>query len=251
MKRVCAILAALAVCLTALSAFAEDTLSSATVSITALPALREHPDAHVLVLYFSTDDTVKAVARTIADELNAAEFELVPEIPYTEADLAYYTGGRADQEQSDGAARPALAAWPDGLERYDTLFLGYPIWHGQAPKLLYTLLEGIDVRGKTIVPFCTSASSGAGSSAKNLQALTDGAALWLEAKRIDNKSTADDIRAWVRSLNLAERENGMQMKIDGTAVTVAWEENDSVAALKELGPCPEHRKTFIGHFVSV
>lgn len=78
------------------------------------------------------------------------------------------------------------------------IFIGYPIWHGQAPKILYTLMEGVDVSGKTIVPFCTSMSSGAGSSASNLEKVTAGAA-WLKVKRIDNRSTAEQIQAWALS----------------------------------------------------
>lgn len=226
------------VCLLLLSlvgnGLAQDAVSSATVNIQALPEIGENPDARVLVMYFSTDDTVKAVAYTAADALGADIFEIVPEEPYTEADLAYYTDCRADREQQDSAARPAIAVWPESLKQYDTILLGYPIWHGQAPKILYTLLEGIDVSGKTIVPFCTSASSGAGSSAGNLQALTGGTAAWLEVKRIDNRSTAGDIRAWALSLNLAKGESQMQMRINGTPVSVAWEENDAVAALREM-----------------
>ena len=236
MNRSFAILLALILILgTALPpAVAEDAVSSATVNITALPDMKENQNAASLVIFFSTDDTVKAVAYTIADALAADVFEIVPETPYTEADLAYYTNCRADQEQNDRSARPALAVWPESLDQYDTVFIGYPIWHGQAPKILYTLLEGVDVSGKTIVPFCTSASSGAGSSARNLQALTDETAAWLDVKRIDNRSTDADIRAWALSLNLTKGEGTMQMKINGIPVAVAWENNDSVAVLREM-----------------
>lgn len=216
------------------TAAAEDAVSSATVGITAMPERAQNPDSTILVMYFSTDDTVKAVAAVVAGALDADIFEIVPEIPYTDADLAYYTNCRADREQNDRDSRPALAAWPESLDRYDTIFIGYPIWHGQAPKILYTLLEGIDAAGKTMIPFCTSASSGAGSSARNLQALTDETAVWLDVKRIDNGSTADDIRAWALSLNIEQGETNMQMYINGTPVAVAWEKNDSVSALRAL-----------------
>lgn len=200
MKKITAAIIALLVLGCALQAYAgEDAVSSATVDITALPELKENEDADVLVIYFSTNDTVKAVALTAADTLGAVVFEIVPEIPYTEDDLKYYTDCRADQEQADDTARPRLAALPEDLEKYSTILIGYPIWHGQAPKILYTLLESIDVKGKTIIPFCTSMSSGAGSSAAALQELTDDTATWLEVTRIDNKSTADDVRAWAAS----------------------------------------------------
>ena len=200
MKKITAAIIALLVLGCALQACAgEDAVSSATVDITALPELKENEDADVLVIYFSTNDTVKAVALTAADTLGADVFEIVPEIPYTEDDLKYYTDCRADQEQADDTARPGLAALPEDLEKYSTIFIGYPIWHGQAPKILYTLLESIDVKGKTIIPFCTSMSSGAGSSAAALQGLADDTATWLDVTRIDNGSTADDVRAWAVS----------------------------------------------------
>ena len=200
MKRIAAAIIVLLVLGCALQAYAgEDAVSSATVDITALPEMEENEDTDVLVIYFSTNDTVKAVALTAADALGADVFEVVPEIPYTEDDLKYYTDCRADQEQADDTARPGIAALLEGLEKYSSIFIGYPIWHGQAPKILYTLLESIDVKGKTIIPFCTSMSSGAGSSAAALQELTDDTATWLEVTRIDNKSTADDVRAWAAS----------------------------------------------------
>lgn len=197
-KKILTVLLVLALTMSCFPAFALDAVSSATVNITSLPAVAEHEDAKVLVIYFSTDDTVKAVALTAAEALGADVFEVVPEQPYTAADLAYYTNCRADQEQNDSSARPAIAVWPESLEQYDVIFIGYPIWHGQAPKILYTLMEGVDVSGKTIVPFCTSMSSGAGSSASNLEKVTAGAA-WLKVKRIDNRSTAEQIQAWALS----------------------------------------------------
>ena len=200
MKKLFALLTAIVLCAAALPVLAEgvDAVSSATVNIAAFPVIGEHENAKALVVYFSTDDAVKAVALAVADALEADVFEIIPKIPYTAADLAYYTNCRADQEQNDSTARPAIAIWPDSLEQYDVIFIGYPIWHGQAPKILYTLLEGIGVSGKTIVPFCTSMSSGAGSSASNLEKVTDGA-IWLKAKRIDNHSTTEQIQSWAQS----------------------------------------------------
>ena len=213
---------------------AADAVSSATVNVTEVPEAKTYENARTLVIYFSTDDTVKAAARIIADALRADSFEVVPEQPYTEADLAYYTDGRCDREQADNSARPEIAVWPESLEQYDTILIGYPIWHGQAPKILYTLLEGIDLSGKTIIPFCTSISSGAGSSAVHLQELTDSTACWADAKRISNNSSAEEIRSWALSLNLTEGEKEMQLRINDTPVPVSWEENESVAALQEL-----------------
>ena len=201
MKKLLAALLALILCASALTAFAEgaDAVSSATVDVETFPVIAEHENAAVLVIYFSTDDTVRAVALTAAAAMEADVFEIVPEQPYTAADLAYYTNGRCDREQADASARPGIAVWPGSLEQYRVIFIGYPIWHGQAPKILYTLLEGVDVSGKTLVPFCTSASSGAGSSADNLARLTGGDTFWQKATRISNHATAEQLRSWALS----------------------------------------------------
>ena len=178
------------------SGLAVDAVSSATVSITEVPEATAHENAKTLVIWFSTNDTVKAVALTAADAMEANSFEIVPDQPYTEADLAYYTDGRCDREQANASARPAIVRLPENLEQYDVIFIGYPIWHSQAPKILYTLLECIDLSGKTIVPFCTSMSSGTGSSADNLAKLTGDTAVWMNASRIDNSSTTEQVRQW-------------------------------------------------------
>ena len=179
---------------------AEDAVSSATLSVDRLPAV-ESTGSSILVVYFSTDDTIRAAAFTIADELSADLFEIQPVEPYTADDVNYHNSqSRTSIEQNDPQARPAIASLPEDLSRYDTILLGYPIWWGQAPRILYTFMESVDLTGKTIIPFCTSGSSGAGSSASNLQKLTGENTVWLDAKRISNGSSAEEIRAWAKIL---------------------------------------------------
>ena len=179
---------------------AEDAVSSATLSVDRLPAV-ESTGSSILVVYFSTDDTIRAAAFTIADELSADLFEIQPVEPYTADDVNYHNSqSRTSIEQNDPQARPAIASLPEDLSRYDTILLGYPIWWGQAPRILYTFMESVDLTGKTIIPFCTSGSSGVGSSAFNLQKPTGESTVWLDAKRISNGSSAEEIRAWVKSL---------------------------------------------------
>ena len=85
---------------------------------------------------------------------------------------------------------------------YDVVFLGYPIWYGQAPKILYTFVESYDLGGKTVVPFCTSGSSGIGMSATNLSAAAAGAT-WLEGRRFGADATKADIQSWTDCLAIA------------------------------------------------
>ena len=87
------------------------------------------------------------------------------------------------------------------MEQYDVIFLGYPIWWGEAPRIINTFLESYDLSGKTIAPFCTSASSPLGSSARNLQGLA-GNATWLEGHRFSGGASVSDVQSWVGSLDL-------------------------------------------------
>ena len=215
----------------------EDAISSATLSVNALPQVQENENASVLVVYFSTDDTIRAAALTAADALSADVFEIVPTEPYTADDLNYNkTGTRATVEQRDSGARPGIAVLPESLEQYSTILLGYPIWWGQAPKIVYTFLESVDVSGKTIIPFCTSASSGVGSSDTNLHALADDMVNWLPAKRISNRETAEGIRAWALSMDLPVKEEShlLYIKIGDVALTSTLTDNSSAAALVDL-----------------
>ena len=216
---------------------AEDAVSSATLSVNTLPQVKGNENASVLVVYFSTDDTIRAAALTAADALGADVFEIVPANPYTADDLNYNkTGTRATVEQRDSSARPEIAILPESLEQYSTILLGYPIWWGQAPKIVYTFLESVDVSGKTIIPFCTSASSGVGSSDTNLHALADETVNWLPAKRISNRETAEGIQAWALSIELPGKEEGhlLYIKIGGVTLTATLTDNSSASALVDL-----------------
>lgn len=153
-----------------------------------------------LVVYFSATGTTEPLAEYAAEILEADIYEIVPEVPYTEADLAYYTNGRADQEQNDPSARPAIAGKVENMEGYDTIILGYPIWHGQAPRIISTFLESYDFSEKTIIPFCTSHSSGIGSSADNLHELCPDSVNWLEGKRFEAGTTKETMEDWLKSL---------------------------------------------------
>lgn len=154
----------------------------------------------ILVAYFSATGTTEQVAQQAAEILGADIYEIVPEEPYTEADLAYYTGGRADQEQDDPNARPAIAGGVEDMSQYDTVLLGYPIWHGQAPRIISTFLESYDFAGKTIIPFCTSHSSGVGSSADNLHDLCPDTVTWVEGTRFASGASSEEIKSWLDSI---------------------------------------------------
>ncbi len=154
-----------------------------------------------LVVYFSATGTTKPLAEYAADILNADIYEIVPSDPYTEEDLAYYTNGRADKEQNDHSARPAISGSVSDMDKYNTVILGYPIWHGQAPRIISTFLESYDFSGKTILPFCTSHSSGIGSSDTNLHSLAENAK-WLDGRRFAASTSKEEIYSWLDEMGI-------------------------------------------------
>ena len=164
------------------------------------PAPEEGTD--VLVAYFSATGNTENIAEHLVSILDADLYEIVPQVPYTSEDLNYSNDDcRANQEQNDPTARPSISGNVENMEDYEVIFLGYPIWWGDAPKIISTFLETYDFDGKTIVPFCTSGSSSIGGSVSDLEALTSGAA-WLEGQRFSGSASQETVSQWVDSLGL-------------------------------------------------
>lgn len=166
------------------------------------PAPAPNEETRVLVAYFSATGNTENIAGHLEAVLDADLYEIVPQNPYTSADLNYNNSdSRASREQNDADARPAISGSVDNMEDYDVVFLGYPIWWGQAPKIVYTFLENYNFEGKTIVPFCTSGSSGIGSSATNMHNLAPDAN-WLSGQRFSGSADSSAIESWVDGLAL-------------------------------------------------
>ena len=186
--------------------------------------------AHVLVAYFSATGNTEHIAQHIQTVLEADLYEIVPADPYTENDLTYSDHDcRANREQNDPDARPAIAGPLEHPENYDVVFLGYPIWWGQAPKIIHTFLESYDFDGVTIVPFCTSGSSGIGSSAENLHALAPNAN-WLSGQRFSGSASQEEAAAWVEELELSQssapaEETQLLLTFAGGEAVIALEDN--------------------------
>ncbi|MDE6752351.1 MAG: flavodoxin [Eubacterium sp.] len=159
-------------------------------------------NSNILVVYFSATDTTKRIAQSTAEILNTDINEILPQQPYTDEDLAYYTNGRADREQSNPSVRPAISGSIYNIDKYDTIILGYPIWHSQAPRIISTFLESYDFSGKTIIPFCTSHSSGIGSSDTDLHSLCSDNTNWVKGKRFSQTASQNDIEEWLNSVDI-------------------------------------------------
>lgn len=166
----------------------------------------EDVSGNVLVAYFSCTNTTKGVAEKIATSTGGTLYQITPAIPYTSADLNYSNNScRANQEQQDSSCRPEISGSVENMSDYDIIFIGYPIWWGQAPKIIYTFLESYSFEGKTIVPFCTSGGSGVGSSATNLHSSAQGAT-WLAGTRLSGGASQSTIDSYVQDLGFTKEQ---------------------------------------------
>lgn len=203
-----------------------------------------------VVVYFSCTGTTQALAERIAAATGATTWRIEPTEPYTAADLDYeVANSRANREQQDPASRPAITGNCPAIAASSIIFLGYPIWWGEAPRVISTFLAQHNLAGKTIVPFCTSGSSGIGSSASALESLTSGAQ-WLDGQRFSGSASRDTVAQWVDGLGLelsAPAENApveapedtameVRMTVDGQEVTITLLDNATARSLWEQLP---------------
>ena len=127
--------------------------------------------SRTLVAYFSASGETARLAKTVAEVTGGDLFEIQPEVTYTSADLNWNDKrSRSTVEMNDAGSRPAIADEVADMEQYDTVFVGFPIWWYQAPRIIETFLESYDFSGKTVIPFATSGGSGMGEAAEILKA---------------------------------------------------------------------------------
>lgn len=193
---------------TACSQSSDGTLSTTNSSDTSSDYVREEnsentlSERKILVAYFSATNTTKTIAAYIADSLEADIYEITPQIPYTSDDLNYNNSNSITSiEMNDKSARPAVSGTVDNMEQYDIVFIGYPIWWGDAPRIINTFLESYDFSNKTIIPFCTSGGSGISASESNLKSAVNGAQ-WINGERFSGSTTQSEIEEWLNGLSL-------------------------------------------------
>ena len=154
-----------------------------------------------LVAYFSASGVTERVAERLAVAIGADLFEIEPAQPYTAADLDWTNRrSRSTVEMEDSTSRPEIAGMPQGLDAYDTVFIGFPIWWYTAPSIIKTFLEAGDFSGKRIALFATSGSSGMGKTRSDLEPCAP-KAVWLgEGRRFDASASERELAAWVDEL---------------------------------------------------
>lgn len=184
----------------------------------AFAACAEEPASHVLVVYFSRagenynvgtieEGNTAKLAKIIAEQMGADLFEIVPELPYP---VDYEETKTVATRERENDERPAYVGSIDSWDQYDTVFVGYPIWWGGAPMILYTFMEDYDWADKTVIPFNTHEGSGQGNTVAQIERLCPGAKL-LQGLAIrgskaqnDEEGTAQDVANWLNGLDLAK-----------------------------------------------
>lgn len=155
----------------------------------------EEQPKKTLVAYFSATGTTEKIAGRLANVTGGDLYAIVPERPYSDADLDWQNEkSRSSLEMHDATARPAIGALPADMADYDVVFIGYPIWWDEAPRVINTFIESCDLSGKTVIPFATSGGSSISNSAKALK--TSYPSLSWGKGRLLNFADEEEISSW-------------------------------------------------------
>ena len=159
---------------------------------------------NVLIVYYSATGNTEAVANYIADATGGTLFELEPAEPYTDEDLNYNDeNSRVSREHEDESLQDVelVSTTVEGFDEYDTVFIGYPIWWGEAAWPVNQFVKNNDFTGKTVIPFATSASSGFGESGQLLADMA-GTGDWQEGMRFGSSPDEAEVQEWIDGLGL-------------------------------------------------
>lgn len=211
MKKWIALLAVIALTLTfvACSSNSSDSTASQSKEATSAPteeakestpAKSDSESGKSIVIYFSATGNTKSVAQHIAAVTGADTYEILAAQPYTDDDLNWKDdNSRATKEQNDKTVRPEIGSEKLDLTAYNTIYLGYPIWWGQEPRIMDTFVESYDFTDKTVIPFCTSGSSDIGTTGDDLKA-NAGSGNWLQGKRFASGASQSEVEEWIATI---------------------------------------------------
>ena len=149
-----------------------------------------------LVAFFSAEGTTAKVAKEFAEGIGADIFEIVPQVPYTKADIRWMNPLARSNKEQFGKKEVPVTGKIDGFEKYNTVYLGFPIWYGAAPRVVYTFCKDYDWKGKKVYAFATSGGSGIGKTAEKLTPHVEGAAA-VDAKLV---KSAAEVTEWAKGL---------------------------------------------------
>lgn len=152
-----------------------------------------------LVAYFSASGVTAHVAENLAKAAGADIYEIKPEVPYSDADLNWMDrNSRSSVEMRDKNSRPEITGEDAHIEKYDTIYLGFPIWWYIAPTVINTFLEAYDFSNKKIILFATSGGSGFGGAIANLKPSVDSSTEIIEGDILNNNTSVEDLKEWVK-----------------------------------------------------
>ena len=167
---------------------------------------------NVVVLYFSATGTTKGVAQRIQKATNGKLIEIKASNPYTDADLNYGNPDSRVVKEHASASSPAkskvrpkisnIKTIQNAVKKADVVYIGYPIWWGEAPHIMYSMVEKTNLKGKKVVPFCTSLSSGIGNSGSHLRtrAKISSKTKWLKGRNFYQVPSQKNIHKWVKTI---------------------------------------------------
>lgn len=160
----------------------------------------------ILIAYFSAGGETAKLAKTLSAVTGGNLFEIRPETAYTSADLNWMDKkSRSTLEMKDEHSRPAIAGRVEDMAQYGTVFVGFPIWWYQAPRIIETFLASCDFSGKRVVPFATSGGSGMGRTEEILKKSCPTKAVFLPGRRLDSGASLDAIRNWLNAIELNKK----------------------------------------------
>lgn len=194
-------------------------------------------ERNTLVAYFSATGNTKKIAEYIAAYTGADSYDITPAIPYTTEDLNYSNSScRANQEQNDASCRPEISGSVENMDNYDVVYIGYPIWWGEEPRIIDTFLESYDFSDKIVIPFCTSGSSSIAVSENRIANLGVSIGNQLPGKRFSGSASEKSVSDWISTLDLPKQttDTRISIAVNNHTLMATLADNSSAKAFAEL-----------------
>lgn len=194
-------------------------------------------EQNTLVAYFSATGNTKKIAEHIVAYTGADSYDITPAIPYTTEDLNYSNSScRANQEQNDASCRPEISGSVENMDNYDVVYIGYPIWWGEEPRIIDTFLESYDFSDKIVIPFCTSGSSSIAASENRIANLGVSIGNQLPGKRFSGSASEKSVSDWISTLDLPKQttDTRISIAVNNHTLMATLADNSSAKAFAEL-----------------
>ena len=211
------------------------TAQTLSVTPTPTPTPTENPN-RVLTVYFSYTNNTESLAKKVQGVTNSDIYEITAKEPYTDEILEYYGDNRAYREQNNKSTRPEISGVPANINDYDVIMLGFPIWYGYAPRVVCTFLESCDLSGKTIMPFCTSGSSGISSGVSEIKTLCPDSTV-TSGFRGTASTTDTEIQNWLDTNHFSNAvKKRLKLNVGGNEIIIKLNDSNTANSLVSMLP---------------